>query len=348
MNPPLDKITITQPFGEKNSTYTRTGHHVGVDLRAEVGTTVYAPEKCSVVNTYSKHPIFGNGFELKGKYTWRFMHMDTLEDTLSFNAGDTLGTTGNTGLSTGPHLHIDCRKGDIEDATPENFRDIFLDPIKLMEKRYISMAMIVPDSWGSIDEKVQELKDFFYPYYNLDVTIIKKNIVNPPIQVQGNSAWIADSYIKEELFPLIVENDFITADILCVLHEEQPSTNWGIRRDRIDGVSPIQIFMGEHTSRPVQNSNPPLRESVFVPYIAHEVCHALFELHNVSDPVDGKENGVHWFDYNEQDLKSAVRYVYQHSTKYPPFKLEQISYLLKRKNILSSLLLWINSFLGRK
>jgi len=348
MNPPLEKMISTQSFGEENSSYAQTGHHVGVDLHAEIGTTVYAPEKCTVVNTYSNHPTLGNCLELQGTYTWRYMHLDTMETKQDFNAGDKLGTTGNTGMSTGPHLHIDCRKGNIADATPDNFRDIFIDPMSLFESRYISMYMITPDSWASADEKIQELKDFFQPYYNLDIKVIKKTLNNVPTQESSTSKWIADWYIENEIFPLVVQESFPEADVLCVVHEDQLGTNWGIRRDRIHGVSPIQVFMGEHTSRPVMNSNPPQREPVFVPYIAHEVCHALFDLYDISDPVDGSENGVHWFDYEEQNLKSAVRYVYQNGKPFPKSRVEKLLYATKNDSILKWLYMWIKVLLGKK
>ena len=87
--------------------------HRGVDIAVPTGTTVYAAHDGTVTAAaYDSH--YGNyvAIEIDG-YTTKYAHMDTL----SVGAGQTvekgtiIGTTGNTGSSTGSHLHIECLYG---------------------------------------------------------------------------------------------------------------------------------------------------------------------------------------------------------------------------------------------
>ena len=84
--------------------------HRGVDIAVPTGTTVYAAHDGTVTAAaYDSH--YGNYVVIKiDGYTTKYAHMDTL----SVSAGQTvekgavIGTTGNTGSSTGSHLHIEC------------------------------------------------------------------------------------------------------------------------------------------------------------------------------------------------------------------------------------------------
>ena len=84
--------------------------HRGVDIAVPTGTTVYAAHDGTVTAAaYDSH--YGNYvvIEVDG-YTTKYAHMDSI----SVGAGQTvekgtvIGTTGNTGSSTGSHLHIEC------------------------------------------------------------------------------------------------------------------------------------------------------------------------------------------------------------------------------------------------
>ena len=84
--------------------------HRGVDIAVPTGTTVYAAHDGTVTAAaYDSH--YGNyvAIEIDG-YTTKYAHMDSI----SVGAGQTvekgtiIGTTGNTGSSTGSHLHIEC------------------------------------------------------------------------------------------------------------------------------------------------------------------------------------------------------------------------------------------------
>lgn len=94
----------------KNEVTGNEEFHRGVDIAVPTGTTVYAAHDGMVTAAaYDSH--YGNyvAIEIDG-YTTKYAHMDSL----SVSAGQTvekgavIGTTGNTGSSTGSHLHIEC------------------------------------------------------------------------------------------------------------------------------------------------------------------------------------------------------------------------------------------------
>lgn len=114
---PLDNVYLTQRFGKTvgaEKLYT-SGSHNGVDFRASVGTRVKNVLDGVVLGT-------GNTDIYPGCYSfgkWVFVQhengLSTIYGHLSvisaqkgqkLKTGDTVGFSGNTGYSTGPHLHI--------------------------------------------------------------------------------------------------------------------------------------------------------------------------------------------------------------------------------------------------
>jgi murein DD-endopeptidase MepM/ murein hydrolase activator NlpD len=82
--------------------------HSGLDIAAPKGTPVIAPKSGKVINTgdyfYSGKIVFldhGQGFITS------YCHLDTVAVTTGqeVQQGEVLGTVGNTGRATGPHLH---------------------------------------------------------------------------------------------------------------------------------------------------------------------------------------------------------------------------------------------------
>lgn len=84
--------------------------HRGVDIAVPTGTRVYATHDGTVTAaSYDNH--YGNYvvLELDG-YTTKYAHMETVSVSTGqrVEKGAMIGTTGNTGSSTGSHLHIEC------------------------------------------------------------------------------------------------------------------------------------------------------------------------------------------------------------------------------------------------
>lgn len=123
-SPLSGKPVITQPFGVNYAYYKKYGHkgHNGLDLKCPVGTPVYAEHEGYIRYRdegnvgYGKHAIV-TSMEykpgLRRETTYGHLSKIMSYPPGSFvSAGDLIGLSGNTGDSTGPHLHVTYKKLD--------------------------------------------------------------------------------------------------------------------------------------------------------------------------------------------------------------------------------------------
>lgn len=106
-------IVITSPFGwRKNPLSGKLEFHKGVDIKASPNTEVFAPTDAKVVfSGYKKG--YGNTIILRSKKeVFLFAHLsDRYVQVDQFvKQGQMIGRTGNTGITTGPHLHFEYKK----------------------------------------------------------------------------------------------------------------------------------------------------------------------------------------------------------------------------------------------
>jgi murein DD-endopeptidase MepM/ murein hydrolase activator NlpD len=126
----------SQKYGVKSNLYKRTETHIGQDHGCPVGTKLVAPANGRIVagglsTELGQYLIYEYAF--KGKTYWeRYAHLSDKEVYGNFKAGERIGFTGNTGLSTGPHLHQEVWTiyPDISKITKDNYTQFTIDPIK--------------------------------------------------------------------------------------------------------------------------------------------------------------------------------------------------------------------------
>ena len=107
--------------------------HEGMDFSAPIGTPVYATGKGTVVNA-GWQSGYGNTVEVDHGYGYltRYAHMSEITARVGqkVERGDLIGKVGNTGKSTGPHLHYEVRLKGVPqnpvnyyfyDLTPEEY-----------------------------------------------------------------------------------------------------------------------------------------------------------------------------------------------------------------------------------
>jgi murein DD-endopeptidase MepM/ murein hydrolase activator NlpD len=86
--------------------------HEGLDVGAPIGTPIVAPAD-GVVTFSGPKPGFGNFVQLDHGYGVEtiFGHASTLavKKGQKISRGDKIATVGNTGYSTGPHVHYEVR-----------------------------------------------------------------------------------------------------------------------------------------------------------------------------------------------------------------------------------------------
>ena len=106
--------------------------HPGIDIVANVGTPVYATGKGKVVYVgrrggYGLEVEIDHGFGYKTRYA----HLSKLlvKKGQLVNRGDLIAKTGNSGLSTGPHLHYEVSHNGVK-LNPSQF---FFDDLGFIE-----------------------------------------------------------------------------------------------------------------------------------------------------------------------------------------------------------------------
>jgi len=116
-NLPLTKGSVSSLFGKRIHPLTgKTVFHNGIDIAAKSGTPVLASAAGLVTETglhekAGKYIIIAHTDSFATFYSQLSEILVTPNDTV--NTGAIIGRVGNSGLSTGPHLHFEIRKGSV-------------------------------------------------------------------------------------------------------------------------------------------------------------------------------------------------------------------------------------------
>ncbi len=135
----LDLRQMASGYGYRvDPVYGTAKFHEGMDFASAIGTPVYATGD-AVVESAKWHSGYGNLIILDHgyNYTTRYAHLSEIKVTAGqkVKRGDLIGKVGNTGKSTGAHLHYEVRyKGQPQnpvnyyfyDLTPEQYNDMII------------------------------------------------------------------------------------------------------------------------------------------------------------------------------------------------------------------------------
>ena len=109
---PLKSIKVTSPYGYRRDPFTgKLSWHNGLDLRAK-NEPAYAMMD-GIVEKVGYDNRSGNYVTLRhGNYHVSYCHLSSIivRKGESVYPGIIVGVTGNTGRSTGSHLHLTCKK----------------------------------------------------------------------------------------------------------------------------------------------------------------------------------------------------------------------------------------------
>lgn len=107
---PLKKTYVTSNYGYRRS-FGRNHH--GIDLKANIGDTVYAAFDGKVrIQQYNKGG-YGNYIVIRHEESvetiYAHLSRSLVKKNQEVKAGEPIGLSGNSGRSTGPHLHFEIR-----------------------------------------------------------------------------------------------------------------------------------------------------------------------------------------------------------------------------------------------
>ncbi len=127
---PIGNFVLTSPFGNRTSPFTNApDFHAGIDLAAHVGTSTMASGDGRVIFA-GRFPLrrnvrwwrYGNVVVLSHaeRYVSIYAHLDEIavRRGQQVRRGESIGTVGNTGWSTSPHLHYEVRARDGAEGEP--------------------------------------------------------------------------------------------------------------------------------------------------------------------------------------------------------------------------------------
>jgi murein DD-endopeptidase MepM/ murein hydrolase activator NlpD len=138
---PRDKTWISSSFGYRTDPFTgKRAFHSGIDFAGRLGTPVFATADGVVTHAYKdlrlglvivvEHDILerneqGEEYEREGVYRTEYGHLNKIlvQTGQRVERGQKIGEMGNTGRSTGPHLHYSVRYQDRRRGQYKGYED---------------------------------------------------------------------------------------------------------------------------------------------------------------------------------------------------------------------------------
>ncbi len=121
---PINADHVGSPFGHRLDPIAGVrALHEGIDFVADPGTRVIASAE-GMVLAAEYHPQYGNQIEIDhgNDFSSRYAHLSKINVKVGqlVKRGQAIGASGNTGRSTGPHLHFEVRYKGVA-QNPERF-----------------------------------------------------------------------------------------------------------------------------------------------------------------------------------------------------------------------------------
>lgn len=112
---PVKPARITNPYGKPNPRY-KAGLHTGIDYGCSIGTKIKSIANGKVLRIFTDKS-YGHVVVVRSKLNGKFyqnwychLSKPMVKEGKRVKAGDVIALSGNTGNSTGPHLHLETRE----------------------------------------------------------------------------------------------------------------------------------------------------------------------------------------------------------------------------------------------
>jgi murein DD-endopeptidase MepM/ murein hydrolase activator NlpD len=124
---PVASTKISGRYGDDRGAGHVPRYHQGTDAAVGTGTPVYASATGTVTSAVANNPSYGNYVVVTyGMTTVLTAHLSKIEVKQGqvVSKGNEIAKSGNTGQSTGPHVHVEVRQGGT-----------LVDPLKVLHFR---------------------------------------------------------------------------------------------------------------------------------------------------------------------------------------------------------------------
>jgi murein DD-endopeptidase MepM/ murein hydrolase activator NlpD len=189
MASPVKNPKISQPWGRPNPRYSAK-RHTGIDFACPVGTPLFAVSAGTIKDvlndkSYGKVVVLTCKSD-KGTVDIWYCHMSkpTVKKGQKVAEGEELGLSGNTGNSTGPHLHLETRVSPFRygNDVSNPFLDLpgIIDPHAPSERKIglwkKGVAIVTPTP--KKPNKVVHMSGLVFGATNDDVKVVQSALVD--------------------------------------------------------------------------------------------------------------------------------------------------------------------------
>ncbi len=268
-SPPLAATDIDSAF----STYGYGGVffenvvHTGIDIPGDIGTPILAAGDGRVIyagqgvyrggnniydDPYGNAVVIEHDFSYQGEPLFTlYAHMNEIlvEEGQQVHSGEQIGTMGNTGHTTGPHLHFEVRLGKNEYFSTRN-PDLWISP---------------PQGWGVLVGQVLTYSGRPLERQLVYLHPAEGNPVTGPVEDVG---WIGNSYQNDVInFDPYYRENFTLANIPAGKYViDIPTTSIGYRYTEEIEIKPGQVsFFKFNIWKGFSDRLPPTPEIIFTP-----------------------------------------------------------------------------------
>ena len=241
--------------------------HTGIDIPGDIGTPILAAGEGKVVyagqgiyrggenvydDPYGKAIVIQHSFSYQGEplYTL-YAHLDEILviEEQEVKAGEKIGYMGNTGKTTGPHLHFEVRLGKNEYFSTRN-PDLWISP---------------PQGWGVL---IGQILTYEGRQHEQQVVYVYRSEEDLDNNEPNNHLWIAKSYQYEPINsdPYYKENLTVSNIPAGTYLISIPVTNIGFSYQTTVEIKPGQVtFFKFNVWRGFSDEGPAPLEYIFSP-----------------------------------------------------------------------------------
>lgn len=196
---PVSDYTVTSRFGEDRGDHV----HSGVDLSVKEGTSVAAVKSGTVSfagwsSGYGYRIVIDHGDGSQTTYS----HLSDIgvKKGEAVTAGTQIGLSGNTGHSTGPHLHFEV-KVDGEYVDPESYFDFGDGLAAPADENYVSKTTTSTSSTSSTSTKKRKASSHQQntKHNKKDFNALLSLIQRPASESKQNTAYLSPQALLAEM-----------------------------------------------------------------------------------------------------------------------------------------------------